>query len=258
MGSLYAMGSVSVAHDKLAGLERDLQDLCDTTGFPKRSDEFKWSPSPGSWMHSNLVAGDREAFFLAVIDLLATHEVVVGLCMVDGNRAPANWGCTPEEDVTRLFIERAENRLRSIAERGVIISDRPGGAHADDDKFLRSCAELLEAGTDYVKPKRIAINVLTTDSKMVRCLQAADLVAGASLAFISGEKTYSPTIFARLLPLYFSSSRCRGGVSIKMHPDFVFGNLYHWLFEDTHLWKKGSGHPMPIATLPYAVDADTP
>src|SRR5262245_14639496 len=71
MGPLYAMGSVSVEHSELAGLERDLETLCRTTGFPTRTDEFKWSPKPGSWMHSNLVGPSREAFFLNVIDLLA-------------------------------------------------------------------------------------------------------------------------------------------------------------------------------------------
>jgi hypothetical protein len=93
---------------------------------------------------------------------------------------------------------------------------------------------------------------------MVRLLQAADLVTGCSLAYIAGEKTYSPLLFARILPLYFKDSDRRGGVSAKLHPDLVFGNLYHWLFEDTHIWKKGSGFPMPHAGLPYATDADTP
>ena len=45
-----------------------------------------------------------------------------------------------------------------------------GGTYTDDTKFITSCAQLIEQGTGYVKPRRIAINVLTTDSRMVRLL----------------------------------------------------------------------------------------
>jgi hypothetical protein len=184
----------------------------------------------------------------------------VNICVVDADRNPANFtAATPEEDVTRLFIERANSRLKSKGQYGVIIADRPGGgARKADDDFMADCADLIENGTTFVKPDRIAINVLTTDSKMVRLLQAADIVTGASLAHIAGEKKWSTNIFNRLLPLYYADAGRRGGVSAKLHPDFSFGNLYHWVFGDTHIVKRGVGYPMPYSKLPYATSPDVP
>ena len=257
MGPLSALGGLFVHHDELAGLERKIEALCRSAGFPGRADEFKWSPRRSDWMYSNLKDHDRETFFGSVVDALAAADVAVNLCVVDDSRGAANWGCTPEEDVTRLYIERANNRLKMRREHGVMIADRPGGGRKAEDDFMAECADLLENGTAFVKPDRIAMNVLTTDSKMVRLLQAADLVTGCSLAYISGEKKWSPPIFARLLPLYYEDSGRRGGVSVKLHPDFSFGNLYHWLFNDTHIHKRGVGYPMPYAKLPYPTSPDS-
>jgi hypothetical protein len=83
-------------------------------------------------------------------------------------------------------------------------------------------------------------------------------VVGSTLAHISGEKVWSPAIFAQLLPLFYTDSGRRGGVSAKLHPDFVFGNLYHWLFADTTFWKVGVGYPMPVRGRPYESSPDVP
>lgn len=256
MGPLSALGGIFVPHDQLMALERDLEWICRTAGFPERTSEFKWSPPRSDWMHRNLVGAARNAFFLEVIDALAGARVTANICVVDESRGPANFGCTPEEDVTRLYIERANNWLKARGERGLIIADRPGGGRKAEDDFMADCAQLLENGTIFVKPDRIAINVLTTNSKMVRLLQAADLVTGSTLAHIAGEKVWSPSVFARALPLFYADGGRRGGVSAKLHPDFSYGNLYHWLFGDSHLWKRGSGIPMPHPGLPYASSAD--
>jgi hypothetical protein len=256
MGRLYALGGVWVADDKVLDLERMLEAICQSAGFPSRADEFKWSPGRDLWMRDNLKDAARQQLFERVIDALTDAQVVVNICMVDGTRGAANFGADPEEDVTRLYIERVNNRLQSRGQHGVIIADRPTGGRKEEDDFIAECADLLVNGTVYVKPDRIAFNVLTADSKMVRLLQAADLITGCSLARLAGEKTWSPSLFARMLPLYFTDSGRRGGVSAKLHPDLLFGNLYHWVFEDTHIWKRGTGYPMPHATLPYAMDPD--
>lgn len=258
MGGLFALGGVFVAHDGLPKLERDLEALARAAGFPTHTDEFKWSPRRGTWMYTNLIANDREEFFVSVVGALASARASVSFCMVDETRGSANPGVGPEEDVTRLCIERANNRLKRIGEHGVIVADRPGGGRKAEDDFIADCADLLENGTAYVKPDRIAINVLTTDSKMVRALQAADVVAGCTLAYVSGEKTWSPPVFARLLPLFYKDSGRCGGVSAKLHPDFVYANLYHWLFADSTYWKRGMGTPMPVWGMPYETSADIP
>src|SRR5262245_40009306 len=83
MGSLYALGGLAVAHDRLASLEKDVETLCRSVGFPGRTDEFKWSPRRGTWMYKSLTGSDREAFFISVVEVLAAADVVVAIVMVD-------------------------------------------------------------------------------------------------------------------------------------------------------------------------------
>jgi hypothetical protein len=136
MGALYALGGISVADNEVLGLERTLEAICHSAGFPSRTDEFKWSPGRDLWMRDNLKDAARQTFFERVIDALAGAQVVVNICLVDGTRGRANAGTDPEEDVTRLYIERVNNRLQSRGQHGVIIADRPEGGHKQEADFI--------------------------------------------------------------------------------------------------------------------------
>ena len=45
-----------------------------------------------------------------------------------------------------------------------------------------------------------------------------------------------------------------GGVGLKLHPDFVYANLYHWLVGDAHYWRGNIGTPLPLKGRPYSTD----
>ncbi len=46
-----------------------------------------------------------------------------------------------------------------------------------------------------------------------------------------------------------------GGIGLKIHPDFKYANLYHWLLGD-RVWMKGPmGCKLPQAELPYPKNA---
>ena len=255
MGPLVAVGGILVNGDDLGTLEQGLGVLCADFGFPE-NEEFKWSPGRDLWMHDNLVGDDREHFFLRALEHAAGLEVAAVVVVEDLSRAPATRPDLEHEmDATVLLLERVDNLLGQRGDSGVVIVDRQGGGRQDDDAFLLNCLETLREGTDYTTLQRIPINVLSAPSKFVRCLQLAALITGCTLARVGGASTYSPLIFDTAVRhlLHRDGDRV-GGVGLKLHPDFVYANLYHWLLEDPYWWKGNMGVPLPVAGRPYADD----
>lgn len=233
MGPLVAAGGVLVPHDQVRCLESALGGLCRETGFPG-NDEFKWSPGRELWMHDQLKGQDRSDFFCKALALAATHDVVAIVVIEDKKCRTATRATTAEDDVSQLLLERIHHESLRDESGCVVVVDRPTGSRGDEDRFLSRCLEHLQTGTDYVKHDRIALNVLSTPSKLVRILQLADLVASCTTALFSGESRYAPKIFQAIKPLLARDMSRIGGVGLKLHPDFKYANLYHWLLGDTH------------------------
>lgn len=257
MGPLVATGGVIVPDGQLRRLEQEIGEICEHFGFPP-GEEFKWSPGRDQWMSANLIEDRRRDFLLEILRLSAAHDTNVLVVIEDTNRGRAvAESPDPEADVTTMFLERADTHLQQVRDDGVVIVDRPsGGTRGDEDKFLLRCLETLEEGTRYVKPQRIAIPVLSAPSHLVRLQQLADVVTSCTLAFVAGERTYAPPIFETIRPMFLRDGVKTGGIGLKIHPDSIYANLYHWLLGDSHLWKGGMGSPLPTTGLPYARDAD--
>lgn len=252
MGPLVAAGGIIVPGDQTKSLEASLSAACKAAGFPA-GDEFKWHPRKDSWMAKGLVEQARQDFFLEVVDLLGHAKVKAIVIIEDESRNPAiSDSETAAEDVTALLLERINGELGRRGVDGVIVVDRPGGHRPQEDEFLAASLDLLAKGTDFVDFDRIALNVLSTDSKMVRCLQAADLVTSAVTAYVAGEGKHSPPIFAAIKDLFPVDYGRIGGLGPKIHPDFRYGNLYHWLLGDSHFVRYQSGYPLPFKSRPYA------
>lgn len=254
MGPLVAVGAIYVPGDKVKSLEDNLEEICKQYGFPSDpvKGEFKWSPGRKLWMHDNLTGDDRENFFLEAINQLIDCESKVTIVIADKNANYANPNANNGfEDVTFMLLERIETQLNYVENAGIIVTDRPSGGRSDEDKFLQSCLETITSGTKFVKPQRIAVNVLSSPSKLIRCLQVADVVTSASLAFISGESTYSPPIFSAIKPLLNSKDGRIGGIGIKIHPDYKYRNLYYWLLNDKYYYKNNVGIPLPESGCAY-------
>jgi hypothetical protein len=124
--------------------------------------------------------------------------------------------------------------------------------------LLQSCQEVLQSGTAHVKPQRIALNVFSTPSSLVRLLQVADVVTSCTVACVGGENRFAPPIFAVLRPMFRSLRGRVGGVGLKIHPDLKYLNLYHWLLGDTLFLKDGFGEPLPNPHHWYASDPMVP
>jgi hypothetical protein len=248
-GKLVSVAALAVPADRARDLEGSLQQACREAGFPD-DEEFKWSPRRGGWMHSALVGAERAQFFLRVADTLVAGGCFASIVMEDDERSPATSALTAEQDVIVMLLERMANRLKEIGDTAFVIADRPGGGRREEDHFVGDCLRLLDAGTAYVQHNEIAF-VVTTDSRFVRLLQAADLVASSVTAYVAGESTYSPPVVERLLPLFPVAYDRRAGYSIKIHPSYNFANLHHWLFGETHWVRFQAGAPMPLKGWDY-------
>lgn len=257
MTSLVATGAIRALSDRVRDINLGLDNACREAGFPS-GEEFKWSPGRELWMHSNLVGNERRAFFSCVSEILQKNSIVVVVVIEDVSYARATNAASHEMDATTLLIERLEHQCIRSGLDALIIADRPGGHRRDEDKFLSQCLETLQSGTDYVTPTHIIHNVVSTPSKLSRLIQAADFVTGCTLAYVSGENVHSPPIFSSIQPLLDSEGGRIGGVGLKLHPDLRFVNLYHWLVGDTYYRRGGTGHPLPMASLPYYTDQRIP
>jgi hypothetical protein len=257
MGPLVAVAGLLVPGESLRDIEQGLEALCKAYGFPP-GQEFKWSPGHELWMRDQLVAEKRTAFFIEALELAATNRAQVLVVVEDTNHALAILESGDHEmDVVAMFLERANNPLTNRVRHGVVVVDRPTGGRPEETRYLIRCLESIQAGTKFVQHDHIAMNVLTTASELVRMLQLADVVVSCSVAYVSGENRYSPAVFDHIRPLLGRGylGTC-GGSGFKIHPDFKYVNLYHWLLGDALFWKRNVGNKLPLKQFPYPTSAE--
>jgi len=252
MGPLVATGFVHVPSENVRDLERALDNLCRGVGFPAGdAGEFKWSPGRELWMRDNLVDQARTDFFAQALDLAVEAGCRASVIIADESRRTATGAPDHQTDVTALLFERVEWRLRRVNRIGIIVVDRPSGGRDAENKFLQRCLETLSAGTDYVALKRVAVNVVSTPSYLISCLQLADLVTSCTTALVAGENRYAPATFEHIRPLLDEDGGRTGGIGLKIHPHLRYMNLYHWLLGDDYLRQGNTGYPLPDEAYPY-------
>lgn len=70
-------------------------------------------------------------------------------------------------------------------------------------------------------------------SKWSRLVQLADVVTAWSTSLVAGSTKWAANVFEQgIVPMLRSDYGCKGGRGLKIHPDFRYGNLYHWLLGD--------------------------
>lgn len=258
MGRLVAVGGVMVSGDRVGELERAIDDLCiNEYGFPS-GQEFKWSPSPNHWMHGNLVEDKRKQFFLDIIKLLEDAEVTATVVIADKNHNTATDALSNEMDVTSMCLERISSQCGTEPFEGIVIADRMGDRTVDEDKFLSGYLEKIQSESGYIRPESFALNVLSTSSHLVRMIQVADLVTGCTLSAIAGEQRYSPPILSEIKKLFCQDRDRTGGVGVKIHPDYKYRNLYHWILDDEYFVKNQIGNPLPMQGYAYFSNENEP
>jgi hypothetical protein len=243
MGPLVAVGGLHVPGDQVRDLERELDRICAEAGFPP-GEEFKWSPKRHSWEYQHLKFEARDEFNLAALNAADEAGATGMVVMADTTRSKADASAeSHEEDVARMFLERAQNHLGPA--HAIVVWDRPGGGRRAETDFLTASLTALRMGTSYTKLDGLALTV-ATDSKLSRILQLADVVTSCATSFVAGEARYAPRIFRDgILPMLRSDYGCVGGRGLKIHPDLRYGNLYHWLLDDEVFVRYQAGVSLP-------------
>jgi hypothetical protein len=163
-----------------------------------------------------------------------------------------------EQDVVTLFLERVSYALGSAFTEGIVVVAKPSGGAKNEESFLARCLELIESGTEYQALDNLPVGVFTAHSRRIRLLQLADVITSCTVARIAGEHRHSEEVFALVKPLFRNSGDRVGGVGVKIHPDLVYGNLYHWLLGDSYIPRSGDRRALPDFSLPFAEHPNEP
>lgn len=240
---LVAMGGVAVPDDAVVNLGNQIEGTCGRYGL-SASDEFKWSPGKNDPFRG--VVANRTQFYIDILSLAKQSEIKA-LVVISNERSTPVVNYLPDHQFA-TFAALLE-RINSLDSPSTVIADQPGGVYKE---FLDNSKDLIEQGTPFQDMNNIPFNVVTTPSRYNRLLQLADVVTSCTLSYVSGENTYSPPVFRHIIPIVRRHNNRYGGVGIKIHPDFLYVNLYHWLLGDEHYNRFGSGHPLPIRSRPYS------
>jgi hypothetical protein len=195
MKPLIGLGGVHISAEQIGDIEHEINELCSRYGFPD-GEEFKWSPSRNTHMHDNIQGKMRVNFYNELFKIALNYNTTAIVVASDNDCRFADDSSTShDEDVTTIFLERANQLFNSFNRNGAVIVDKPGGGHKQEKELVSKCLETLEKGTDYIKFDRIPLPVMTADSQHIRLLQLADVITSCSIARLAGENSYSPEIF---------------------------------------------------------------
>lgn len=250
MGQLLALGAVAFNEDQLAPYADAVEDVFARHMIPEGT-ELKWSCRKDSWFKTEagakVLTKVREECLEAAASCQARATVVVfdlGRTIVQGQAA--------ETKVLTFLYERISMMLPPD-DRAVVVCDKPGGNHKDEDAWIAGTLALTRFGTNYVSPGNVVLPMLTAPSHHHPHLQLADLIAGSVTAAVSGVR-YGLELIPTLRPLLHASPT--GGIpgtGLKLFPDDLL-NLYHWVLDETSYMRRGMGLTLPHAHLPYGDD----
>jgi len=251
IGKLVAFGGIFLDESTLRPLHASIDEIAASYGIPK-GEELKWSPKNNSWIYKNLIGEARKSCYSQVLqkarDLKARAMVVVW----DTGRT----GHKPEDALEKCMhyaFERIEMHLDDRKSAGIIVADKPGGGKDQEEDLLSEFLERVQSGTEYVVPKNVSLNVLTSPSHLVRQLQLADLVVGITTAMVEGQYDYAQPLFEIIRPMFIQNYYgFSGGAGLKLCPDDLI-NIYHWVLKEDVYCKvaKSSGISLPKSGAAY-------
>ena len=135
---------------------------------------------------------------------------------------------------------------------GIMIADKPGGGAKEEKRWLASTLQLTNDGTEYVQPGHVVLPVLTADSRHVRHLQLADLIASATTGAIAGNP--AALELGRLLAKLMHRHRLGdvSGAGLALFPENH--NLLYHCFGEKWASRPSTGfrYPLPWQSWAYA------
>lgn len=171
------------------------------------------------------------------------------------DRGRVSW---PVDEVRRRVLtylyDKVSLCLKIIDGHAVVIAHESGGGPSDQKAWLAETLPLTDEGTEYTKPDRIVLPIMTAPSHHVPHLQLADLIAGATTAAVAGNP-YALDLKPQLMTLAHRNNRKRvGGAGLTLWPLDLY-NLFFWIYDDDAYIRGNSGWALPDPRLPYS-DSD--
>ncbi|MFJ2534945.1 DUF3800 domain-containing protein [Microbacterium maritypicum] len=255
-GKLIGLGAAVLAEEHVKAFADDFYSCYDEFGVPHEV-ELKWSPnSRADWFRQNDKVDVLQPLREAVLDAAIAHEARAFAAIWDEGAQKTMWGKPAGHWVITFLFERIAMYLEGEKNRGLIVFDKPGGNHKDEDAWISDTRALTDFGTDYVKADSIVAAVLTAPSHHHPQLQLADLIAGATVGAMAGTKFALPLV-PRLKEMFHRGGwhGAIGGSGVKLYPDAIC-NLYHWVLGDDELTRGNSGRHLPWKGLGRYVEND--
>ena len=252
MGKIVGFGGIFVAEGVLGIIEKDVNGICDAFGLP-HGEEIKWSPKKNSWIYKNLHGESRIQCYSEILRAAANAGCRAIVVAWDTGRTTLK-GEKAFKKVLDFTFERIAMHLAKRGSLGVIVADRPGGGHKEEEQFLAEFLNRVNQGTDYVVPEHVPINILTTPSHLQRHLQLADLVTSITCAMVAGQTKFAEPYFEIIRDMLIVNHHGYiGGTGLKIFPDELV-NLYNLVLGETHFVKvsMNTGFPLPDSRFPYA------
>lgn len=255
MGKLIALGAVVLDETHLRCFDLGVRDRFRALGVPD-NEELKWSAVKDTFFRSDegrvLLTPARKAM-LEQAGLCGARAVVV---VWDEGRTTKQ-GAAAEAEVLKYLYERVSMLMSGGV--GMLIFDKPGGDHKDEDRWIGEHTPLFRAGTQYVANGTLVLPPITAPSHRHMHLQLADLVVGAVTAVVAGGGKYATELLPMIRPLVHTNFFGRaGGTGVKFFPDELV-NLYRVVMGEGDFTKVSlaAGIGLPIDSYPYAEAANS-
>lgn len=208
-------------------------------------------------MHSHLVDEKRQGFLTRVLNLAHIYEVRALLVVEDVNCPMATDAKNAKMDVSLVFLKHADRQLRGRLSKRIVVFASRGTNRAAEDEFLAGCLDTLQRENDSRSPRDSTWKPVFSWPGASRLLQVADLVTSSITAVVAGREAISTSVFASAKALLARDGDITGEVGLKLHPYFMYANLYYWLLGDSHFRKHGTAFALPLAAYPYNSEPNT-
>lgn len=253
LGHLLAFSAAIFPQESLTPFATDLSGIAAELGLPP-TEEIKWNPPKGTFLRDadgQLVKTLRRQMLEAAL----AHQVRTITVIIDHGAAYKSASKTEVgKTIMEWMYERVSMHLDDHGDVGVMIADKPGGGAKEERRWLADTLELTQDGTRYINPGRVALPVLTADSRHLPHLQLADLIAAATTGAIAGNPAAIELgpLLAQLMHRHrFGDAN---GAGLVLWPE-KYNLLYH-CFGETSASKvsMNSGYTLPWPAWPYGAD----
>lgn len=252
MGKLISLGALAFSEEQLKPFADAFYEAYDRYDVP-RDVEMKWSLGKASWFADkpHLMTPLRKEILQAAVK----HGGRAILAIWDCERVKSANGKGPEDGVIDFLFERLTMMLEKSDPhtRGILVFDKPGGGHKQEDDWISGTRDLTSIGTNYVQSTAVVIPILTAPSHHHPHLQTADLITGCITNAVAGGK-YGLELLPLVRPMFHTNWRCRiGGTGLKLYPDGL-NNLCYWLLDESDFNRGHGGFSLPYPRWAYARD----